>query len=82
MRYDFIKVVPYHQPIALQMAKGASQHALRNPVHALADLGMAKLAVHSERVNDAERPAVAGMGEHLPAHPVVVVARPSQTVCE
>jgi hypothetical protein len=34
---------------------------------------MAELAIYTERVDDPERPAVAGMGQHLTADPVVIV---------
>ena len=72
MRYNLVEIVTNDQPVALQMAKGTSQHPLRDPVHAPADLRMAELAIYTERVNDSERPAVAGMGQHLTADPVVI----------
>ncbi len=73
MRNDLLEVVTHHQSIALQMAQRACQHPLRNTVHPSTDFGMAKLAVHAERMDDTKRPAVAGMGQYLTANPVIIV---------
>lgn len=73
MRNHLLEVVTHHQSIALQMAQRARQHPLRNTVHPSADFRVAKLAVHTERMDDTKRPAVTGMGQHLTAHPVVIV---------
>jgi len=73
MRNYLLEVVTHHQPIAFQMAQGARQHPLRDTVHPSADFRMAKLPVHAERMDDTKGPAVAGMGQHLTANPVVIV---------
>jgi len=73
MRNDLLEVVTHHQSIALQMTQRARQHPLGNTVHPSANFRMAKLAVHAERMDDTKRPAVAGMGQHLTANPVVIV---------
>ena len=73
MRYYLIKFVTHHEPVTFEMPQGPREHPLRDPVHAPADLGMTKLAIDAQGVDDPQGPAVAGMAQHLPTHPVIVV---------
>jgi hypothetical protein len=73
MRHDLIEVVAHHEPVAFEMPQGACKHPLRDPVHSPTDFGMTKLTVNAQRVDDAQRPAIAGMGQYLPPNAIVVV---------
>jgi len=73
MRDDLCKIVADHQPVPLQVAQCACQHPPGNAMYSPADLRMAQLPVHTKRVNNAKRPTVAGMRQHLSPHPVVIV---------
>lgn len=74
MGHDLLEVVANDQPITLQVAQRARQHPLRNTVHPTADIGMAKLPIDAERVNDAERPAIASMSQNFSPQAVIVIS--------
>jgi hypothetical protein len=64
-----------HEAVTLELSQRARQHTLSNAVHAPADFCMAQSAVHAERVDDTERPAVSRMCEHLPPQPIIIVSQ-------
>lgn len=72
----FSEVVSDNQTVTLQLAQRPCQHSLRNAVHTPPDLRMAQPTVDAERVDDAERPAVAGMRQQFAAHSVIIIPQP------
>lgn len=62
------------QPVALEMTQRSRQHALRDSGQSSSQLGVAQRSRRAKRVDHAEGPAVASVGQHLALEPVVRLA--------
>jgi nucleoside-diphosphate-sugar epimerase len=61
------------EAIAFQVPQGPCQHSLRDPFQSPRELGMLQRAPHTKSMDNTERRSVAGMREHFPFQPVIIV---------
>ncbi len=72
MRRHLVELSPGQQAVAFQRTKGFGQHALSHAGHLPFDLGMAHRAVHTQSMEDAQRPTAAGVSENFATHAIIV----------
>lgn len=68
-------VLPNNQAVPLQLTQGSGQHPLRDPFEPPRKLGMTQRTRHTQSMDDAKRPSIAGMGQHFTLKPVIIAAQ-------